>query len=112
LKDNSVIERVVAIEGKTCRGSKDSFHRKSPIHTVHARSVESGICPGQIQCGEKSNEITAIPQMLDMLNITVCIITIDAMGTQTEIAEKIRENSGIIFWRSKEIREVWKRKLR
>jgi predicted transposase YbfD/YdcC len=94
LKDSKVIERVVAIDGKTCRGSKDSFHHKSPIHTVHAWSVENGICLGQIQCSEKSNEITAIPQILDMINITGCIITIDAMGTQTKIAEKIKKNSG------------------
>lgn len=94
LKDANVLERVIAIDGKTCRGSKDSFHHKSPIHSVHAWSVENGICLGQVQCNEKSNEITAIPQILDMLTIKGCVITIDAMGTQTKIAKKITEEGG------------------
>jgi len=94
LKDSNIIENIIAIDGKTCRGSKDSFHHKSPIHSVHAWSVENGICLGQVQCKEKSNEITAIPQIIDMLNIKDCIITIDAMGTQTKIAEKIIEEEG------------------
>jgi predicted transposase YbfD/YdcC len=92
LKDEGVLEKVIAIEGKTLRGSKDSFHHKSALHSVHAWSVENGLCLGQLECGEKSNEITTIPQILDLLDIKGNIITIDAMGTQRKIADKIIEN--------------------
>ena len=57
LKDGDILERVIAIDGKTARGSKDSFHNQSALHCVHACSVENGISPGQIACGEKTNEI-------------------------------------------------------
>jgi predicted transposase YbfD/YdcC len=89
LKDSGIQERVVAIDGTTVRGSKDTFHCKSPIHLIHAWSVENGICLGQRKTASQSNEITAIPEILDLLDIKSCIITIDAMGTQTIIAEKI-----------------------
>ena len=49
-----------------------------------------GFCPGQKKVEEKSNEITAIPQLLDTIQVKGCVITVDAMGTQTEIAEKIK----------------------
>ena len=91
LKDDVIMERVIAIDGKTSRGSKDNFHHSSPLHSVHAWSVENGICLGQTQCSEKSNEITAIPKILDLLEIKGSIITIDAIGTQTAIARKIIE---------------------
>ena len=94
LKDEGIIERVIAIDGKTVRGSKDTFHHKSPLHSVHAWSCENGICLGQMACGEKTNEITTIPQLLDMLDIKGGIITIDAMGTQTAIAKKIIDKGG------------------
>jgi hypothetical protein len=91
LKDGGILERVVAIDDKTVRGSKDTFHDKSPIHLVHAWSVENGFCLGQRKTASKSNEITAIPEILDLLAIKDTIVTIDAMGTQTAIAEKIIE---------------------
>jgi predicted transposase YbfD/YdcC len=91
LKGSGVLEQVIAIDGKTVRGSKDSFHNTSPIHLVHAWSVENNMCLGQLKTATKSNEITAIPQILDLLDIKGCIITIDAMGTQKAIAEKIIE---------------------
>ena len=94
LKDNGIMERVIAIDGKTVRGSKDSFHHQSPLHCVHAWSVENGICLGQMECGVKTNEITTIPKILDLLDIKGSIITIDAMGTQRAIAEKIVQNGG------------------
>ena len=94
LKDENIIERVIALDGKTSRRTKDTFKHKSPLHSLHAWSVENGICLGQIACGEKSNEITAIPQILDLLSIKGSIITIDAMGTQRSIAEKIIEEGG------------------
>lgn len=80
---------VVAIDGKQARGTKDSTKR--PLHVVSAFSHEYGLVMGQLACEEKSNEITAIPKLLEMLEINGCIVTIDAMGTQKEIAEKIVE---------------------
>jgi predicted transposase YbfD/YdcC len=94
LNDDGILERVIAIDGKTIRGSKDSFHHSLPLHSVNAWSVENGICLGQMTCGEKTNEITVIPQILDLIEIKGSIITIDAMGTQTAIAEKIIEKEG------------------
>jgi predicted transposase YbfD/YdcC len=94
LKDDGILERVISIDGKTVRGSKDFFHHRSPLHSVHAWSVENGICLGQMACGDKTNEITVIPQLLDLLDIKGSIITIDAMGTQRSIAEKIIEKGG------------------
>jgi len=92
LKDEHILERVIAIDGKTVRGSKDTFHHKSPLHSVHAWSVENGICLAQMECGEKTNEISIIPKVLELLEIKGSVITIDAMGTQREIARKIVES--------------------
>jgi len=78
---------VVAIDGKEARRTKDKT--KKPLHVVSAFSHEFGLVLGQLACEEKSNEITAIPKLLEMLEIKGCIVTIDAMGTQTEIADKI-----------------------
>lgn len=78
---------VVAIDGKQARRTKDST--KKPLHVVSAFSHECGLVMGQLACEEKSNEITAIPKLLEMLDIKGCIVTIDAMGTQKEIAKKI-----------------------
>jgi len=94
LKDDRIIEQVIAIDGKTARGSKDSFHHQSALHSVNVWSVENGICLGQMECGEKTNEITTIPQILDLLDIKKSVITIDAMGTQRAIAQKIIEKEG------------------
>ena len=80
---------VVAIDGKEARRTKDT--EKRPLHVVSAFAHECGLVLGQIACEEKSNEITAIPKLLEMLEVNGCIVTIDAMGTQTEIAEKITE---------------------
>lgn len=85
-------ERVIAVDGKAVRGSKDGAKGKSPVHLVHAWSVDNGICIGQYKTDCKSNEITAIPKLLDMLVLDGAIVTIDAMGTQKAIAQKIRDN--------------------
>ena len=85
-------ERVIAVDGKTVCGSKDGAKGKSPVHLVHAWSVDNGICLGQYKTECKSNEITAIPELLDMLVLDGAIVTIDAMGTQKAIAQKIRDN--------------------
>ena len=89
LKNSGILDKVVAIDGKTVRGSKDSFHDKSPIHLVHAWSVAHNLCLGQFKIADKSNEITAIPKLLEMIEIGGSIVTTDAMGTQTAISEKI-----------------------
>ncbi len=81
------VSGVVAIDGKQARRTKDSEHR--PLHVVSAFSTDKRLVLGQLACEEKSNEITAIPKLLEMLEIKGCIVTIDAMGTQTEIAQKI-----------------------
>lgn len=80
---------LVAIDGKTVKGSRGKdFH--SATHIVSAWSNYNQLIVGQIQVDQKSNEITAIPQLLDALLIESCIVTIDAMGCQKEIAKKIR----------------------
>ena len=71
------------------RGSRDSYHDKSAIHIVSAWANSNQLVLGQIKTSEKSNEITAIPELLNILDIEGCIITIDAMGTQKKIAETI-----------------------
>jgi predicted transposase YbfD/YdcC len=82
---------IVAIDGKTLRGAK-SHGKKSPIHMVSAWATESNIVMGQVKTDEKSNEITAIPTLLKILDIAGKTVTIDAMGTQKEIAKEIIDN--------------------
>lgn len=83
----------IAVDGKTiCAASNaESACGKSKIHIVSAWVREDGISLGQVRTGEKSNEITAIPELLDALDIYGSTVTIDAMGCQTAIAEKIIE---------------------
>ena len=83
--------QVIAIDGKTIRGAK-SKGKKSPVHMVSAWANQNNLVLGQVRVNEKSNEITAIPELIDKLFIEGNIITIDAMGTQTDIADKIIEN--------------------
>lgn len=80
---------VIAIDGKTVRGSAHTSLGKRAIHMVSAWSTENGIVLSQLKVDEKSNEITAIPEILDSLDIDGATITIDAMGCQKEIAAKI-----------------------
>ena len=84
-------DQVIAIDGKTLRGAK-SGGKKSPVHMVSAWANQNNLVLGQVKVTEKSNEITAIPELLESLMIEGNIITIDAMGTQTDIADKIVEN--------------------
>ncbi len=89
LRDKNILKEVISLDGKCIRGSKDSFHEKSPIYMVSAWASENEMVLGQLKVNEKSNEITAIPLLLDLLDIEGSIITIDAIGTQTAVAEKI-----------------------
>lgn len=82
---------VVAIDGKTLRRSHDKSNGKSAIHMVSAWACANGLVLGQVKTEEKSNEITAIPKLLKMLEIEGCIVTIDAMGCQKNIADTVIE---------------------
>jgi len=90
----STVGRVIPIDGKTLRRSHDRSTGKSAIHMVNAWCSENGICLGQIKTREKSNEITAIPELIKRIEINNCIVTIDAMGCQTHIAETIIKEGG------------------
>ena len=81
---------VVAIDGKTLRGSFDAAAEQSPLHLVGAWATEARLVLGQVACAAKSNEITAIPLLLELLDLKGAIVTIVAMGCQTEIAAAIR----------------------
>ena len=80
---------IIAIDGKTVRHSYDRAHGKGAIHMVSAWASANRLVLGQRKVDEKSNEISAIPQLLQVLAIEGCIVTIDAMGTQKEIARAI-----------------------
>ncbi len=83
--------QIVAIDGKLSRRSYDRATGKSAINMVSAWASENQMVLGQVKVDAKSNEITAIPDLLEMLEIAGCIVTIDAIGCQTDIAEKIIE---------------------
>lgn len=81
--------QVIAIDGKTLRRSYDRASGKAAIHMVSAWASANHISLGQVVTDEKSNEITAIPQLLELIEVSGALVTIDAMGCQTAIAEKI-----------------------
>jgi predicted transposase YbfD/YdcC len=81
--------QVIAIDGKTLRRSFDAADSKAAIHMVSAWATANHISLGQVVVDAKSNEITAIPKLLEMLELSGAMVTIDAMGCQTEIAQKI-----------------------
>lgn len=84
---------IISIDGKTLRGSQDKKNGKSAIHMVSAWANTNRLVLGQIKTEEKSNEITAIPKLLEILDIAGSIITIDAMGCQKEIVKKIQSQN-------------------
>jgi predicted transposase YbfD/YdcC len=83
--------QVIAVDGKVLRRSHDKGKGKAAIDMVSAWATANRLVLGQVKVDEKSNEIPAIPQLLEVLEVSGCIVTIDAMGCQTEIAEKIIE---------------------
>jgi predicted transposase YbfD/YdcC len=100
--------QVIAVDGKNLRRSYDQEAGKAAIYMVSAWATQNQLVLGQTKVAEKSNEITAIPELLRLLDISGCIVTIDAIGTQTEIAETIiagggdyllavKENQGHLF---------------
>ena len=85
LRDQAIAETgvdrpIVAIDGKTARRSHDAKEDLGPLHVVTAWAGEYGLAPGQQVCGEKSNEIAAIPELLKKIDVRDGIVTIDAMG--------------------------------
>ncbi len=85
---------VIAIDGKAARRSFETKGRRNPLHVVSAWSCQNGIVMGQRKVADKSNEITAIPMLLDILELKGATVTIDAMGCQKEIADKIIQKKG------------------
>jgi predicted transposase YbfD/YdcC len=83
--------RLVALDGKTVRGSADQETGRAAIHMVSAWATENQLSLGQVVVDEKSNEITAIPELLGVLEISGALVTVDAIGCQKEIAARIRE---------------------
>ena len=88
------LEGVIAVDGKTMRGSLDRAGGKSPLHTVHAWAADRRLLLGQIATDEKSNEITAVPKLLEMLTSRGCIVTADAMSCQRAICGQIVAQGG------------------
>jgi predicted transposase YbfD/YdcC len=86
-----VDQPVFAVDGKTARRSHDRKNGLGALHCVSVWASEYGLSLGQVACAEKSNEITAVPELLRLVDIEGAIITIDAMGTQRAIAEQIIE---------------------
>lgn len=86
--------QVIAVDGKKLRRSYDQQTGKAAIYMVSAWATQNQLVLGQTKVAEKSNEITAIPELLRLLDISGCIVTIDAIGTQTEITETIIEGGG------------------
>ena len=80
---------IIAIDGKTMRGTADIKANKKAIHIVNAWCSENKMVLGQVKTDDKSNEITAVPELLDMLFIKGCIVTVDALNTQKETVKKI-----------------------
>jgi hypothetical protein len=83
--------KLVALDGKTLRRSFDRAKGKGPLHLVHAWVAEYRVLLGQYATEEKSNEITAIPELLDLLDLRGAVVTLDAMGCQKKIVAKIIE---------------------
>jgi predicted transposase YbfD/YdcC len=86
--------RHIAIDGKAVRNAADKINGGNTPYIVSAFLTEVGISIGQVKCDDKSNEITAIPELLEILDISGCVITIDAIGCQSKIVKKIVEREG------------------
>lgn len=86
--------QVIALDGKQVRRSHDKGAGHAPIHMLSAWATENQLVLGQLRVDEKTNEITALPELLEALDVSGCIVTIDAMGCQTEIAQTIIDRGG------------------
>jgi predicted transposase YbfD/YdcC len=92
--DDPAGQRLVAIDGKTCRNSHDAKHSLGPLHIVSAWASEEGIALGQVATDAHSHEITAIPRLLEQINLVDTLITIDALGCQKDIVQQIVAGRG------------------
>jgi len=92
--DDDHPRRLVAIDGKTCRGSHDEGKGLGALHIVSAWASEQGIALGQVATDAKSNEITAIPLLLEQIELAGTLVTIDAMGCQKAIVERVVTGGG------------------
>jgi predicted transposase YbfD/YdcC len=90
----AITDTQIHIDGKVLRGSADTPSGKKPLHLVSAWVSEVNLILGQVKTDDKSNEITAIPELLNSLILEGALVTIDAMGTQTDIAEQIVQQGG------------------
>lgn len=102
---------VIAIDGKTLRRSFDKANHKSPLHMIHAWATANGVLLGQHKVDEKHNEITEIPELLKILDLKGCIVTIDAMGCQKKIAEAICQQGADYVLAVKDNQESLKNKI-
>ena len=93
-EETGVTRPVFAVDGKTLRRSHDRSKGLGAMHCVTVWASEYGLALGQLACDEKSNEITAIPQLIATIDINGAIVTIDAMGTQKAIAKEIVDGGG------------------
>ena len=91
---SQTLNGVVALDGKTLRRSFDRAAGQSPLHLVSAWAVEQRLVLGQVAVADKSNEITAVPQLLRLLNLEGVVVTADALNCQREIAEQVMEQGG------------------
>lgn len=103
--------QVIAIDGKTARGSHNKAIGKDALHLVNAWASANGIALGQRKVEDQSNEITAIPELLRLLDVSGCIVTIDAMGCQTKIAQTIRDEKADYLLRVKDNQSTLKQDL-
>ncbi|MDC9594317.1 ISAs1 family transposase [Xenorhabdus sp. IM139775] len=87
-----IADDIIALNGKTLRGTLDKANGAPALHLVSAWSVANQLCFGQVKISDKSNEITKLPKLLTLLDIERSTVTIDAMGCQYKIADQIVEN--------------------
>ena len=85
---------IIALDGKTHRRSHDRKRGVKALHMVSAWACRNGVVLGQVKTEEKSNEITAVPELLEKLELSGCIVTLDAMGCQRAIAKQVKEGGG------------------
>ena len=100
------VKEIVNIDGKTIRGAKE-HGKKSPVHMLSAWAHQNNLVLGQVKVNEKSNEITAVPKLLEVLSLKNSIVTIIAMGCQTAIAEKIIGKEADYVLAEKKIRSCY-----
>jgi len=110
--DNDGGPRFIPIDGKTLRGSRGAKHRKNPLHLVSAWATQQGMTLGQVAVDSKSNEITAIPKLLEMLELKGAIISIDAMGCQKKSRRRSSTAAATTCSRSKTISFCFAKRFR